>query len=92
MLCIIDENVKWSLNLFVIENITLHFVKLFLLKIFHNFILKLVLLISFRCGGVYCSTHRYAETHSCTFNYKAEGRKCLARNNPLVTATKLPKI
>ena len=92
MLCIIIENEKWSLNIFVIDKVTLHFVKPFILMIFYNLILKLVLLISFRCGGVFCSTHRYAETHSCTFNYKAEGRKCIARSNPLVTATKLPKI
>ena len=44
-----------------------------------------------RCGGVYCSIHRYAETHSCTFNYKAEGKELIARNNPLVTAPKLSK-
>lgn len=48
--------------------------------------------IIYRCGGVYCSVHRYAESHSCTFNYKAEGKQTIARNNPLVTAPKLSKI
>jgi len=45
-----------------------------------------------RCGGMFCAIHRYAETHSCTFDYKAEGREMIARNNPVVTAPKLPKI
>lgn len=45
-----------------------------------------------RCGGLFCAIHRYAETHSCTFDYKAEGRQMIARNNPVVTAPKLPKI
>ena len=45
-----------------------------------------------RCGGMFCAVHRYAESHSCTFDYKAEGRRMLARNNPVVTAPKLPKI
>ena len=30
--------------------------------------------------------------HSCTFDYKSEGKETIARNNPLVVATKLPKI
>ena len=45
-----------------------------------------------RCGGMFCAVHRYAESHACTFDYKAEGRQIIARNNPVVTAHKLPKI
>ena len=45
-----------------------------------------------RCGGLFCAIHRYAETHSCSFDYKAEGRQMIARNNPVVTTPKLPKI
>lgn len=45
-----------------------------------------------RCGKHFCAAHRYAETHSCTYDYKADGKKFLAQANPLVIATKLPKI
>ncbi|GAB6028259.1 hypothetical protein CHUAL_014086 [Chamberlinius hualienensis] len=45
-----------------------------------------------RCGRNFCATHRYAETHDCTYDYKAEGRRILEKNNPQVTAPKLPKI
>lgn len=45
-----------------------------------------------RCGGFFCGQHRYAETHSCTFDYKTEGRKLLHMSNPLVEPQKLPKI
>jgi len=45
-----------------------------------------------RCGGNFCPKHRYPETHTCSFDYKTEGRRMLARNNPVVTAPKLPKI
>ena len=41
---------------------------------------------------MYCAAHRYAESHSCTFDYKAKGKETIARNNPLVVAPKLPKI
>lgn len=47
---------------------------------------------SCRCGGLFCAVHRYAETHSCTFDYKTEGRQIIARSNPVVAAQKLPKI
>lgn len=45
-----------------------------------------------RCGKNFCASHRYAETHSCTFDYKTEGRKMLEQSNPMVAAPKLPKI
>lgn len=46
----------------------------------------------FRCGSSFCSEHRYPEAHACAFDYKAEGKRLIERNNPLVTAPKLPKI
>lgn len=46
----------------------------------------------FRCGNNFCATHRYAESHDCTFDYKTEGRKLLEQSNPVVSAPKLPKI
>ncbi|KAK3763454.1 hypothetical protein RRG08_053308 [Elysia crispata] len=45
-----------------------------------------------RCGNNFCATHRYAESHDCSFDYKTEGRKLLEQSNPLVSAPKLPKI
>lgn len=48
--------------------------------------------LSFRCGQQLCATHRYAEMHICTHDYKTEGRKIIEQSNPLITASKLPKI
>ncbi|XP_034537559.1 AN1-type zinc finger protein 4 isoform X2 [Notolabrus celidotus] len=45
-----------------------------------------------RCGHNFCATHRYAETHDCTFDYKSAGRRFLQETNPLISAPKLPKI
>lgn len=45
-----------------------------------------------RCGNNFCASHRYAESHDCTFDYKSEGRKLLEQSNPVVSAPKLPKI
>ncbi|XP_033118736.1 AN1-type zinc finger protein 4-like [Anneissia japonica] len=45
-----------------------------------------------RCGRNFCASHRYAEVHSCGYDYKSEGRKLLEQSNPMVTAPKLPKI
>ncbi|XP_061601204.1 AN1-type zinc finger protein 4 [Cololabis saira] len=45
-----------------------------------------------RCGHNFCATHRYAETHECSFDYKTAGRRFLQDNNPLISAPKLPKI
>ena len=55
---------------------------------------KLTLTNSFscRCEKMFCPLHRHPESHSCTFDYKTEGRKILEAANPLVTLPKLPKI
>ncbi|XP_015793503.1 uncharacterized protein LOC107370040 [Tetranychus urticae] len=45
-----------------------------------------------RCGQMFCTQHRYSETHDCTHDYKSEGRRLIALNNPVVKASKLPKI
>ncbi|XP_061914185.1 AN1-type zinc finger protein 4 [Entelurus aequoreus] len=45
-----------------------------------------------RCGSNFCATHRYAETHDCSYDYKSTGRRFLQDTNPLISAPKLPKI
>ncbi|NXS44848.1 ZFAN4 protein, partial [Balaeniceps rex] len=45
-----------------------------------------------KCGNNFCATHRYAETHTCTYDYKSAGRRYLQETNPVVSAPKLPKI
>lgn len=45
-----------------------------------------------RCGELFCAVHRYSEVHNCVFDYKQEGRKLLQQMNPLIAASKLPKI
>jgi hypothetical protein len=38
--------------------------------------------IECRCGFVYCGTHRYADQHNCTFDFKSADRAELAKRNP----------
>lgn len=38
--------------------------------------------IECRCGYVFCSAHRYADQHNCSFDFKAADRAELARRNP----------
>lgn len=45
-----------------------------------------------RCGYVYCSGHRHAADHTCTFDYAAFDRERLAKANPLIAASKLDKL
>ena len=47
---------------------------------------------SCRCTRIFCAKHRHPESHECTYDYKAEGRKLLEKENPLITLPKLPKI
>ena len=45
-----------------------------------------------RCGGIFCSLHRYSDKHECDFDYNALARAEIAKNNPVIKAAKLNKI
>uniref|UniRef100_A0A1I7YZX9 AN1-type zinc finger protein 6 n=1 Tax=Steinernema glaseri TaxID=37863 RepID=A0A1I7YZX9_9BILA len=45
-----------------------------------------------RCGGMYCSSHRYDTAHDCTFDYKSMEREEIRKNNPIVAAQKIQRI
>lgn len=45
-----------------------------------------------RCGGLFCSLHRYNDKHDCSFDYKAAARDAISKANPIVKADKIDKI
>ena len=45
--------------------------------------------IKCRCGQNFCSTHKYAETHQCEFDYQKAAKEALMKANPQVTAQKV---
>jgi hypothetical protein len=51
-------------------------------------------LMPFRCecGNYFCTTHRQAEQHNCTFDFKTVGIRKLSEENPLVKAEKLNRL
>lgn len=45
-----------------------------------------------KCGFTFCKSHRLPEDHECTYNFREEAAKKLAKENPLVVAAKMEKI
>ncbi|PAN35498.1 hypothetical protein PAHAL_6G213600 [Panicum hallii] len=45
-----------------------------------------------RCGGTFCSLHRYTDEHACGYDFKTAGREQIAKKNPVVVAPKINKI
>ncbi|XP_068711811.1 AN1-type zinc finger protein 6-like isoform X1 [Montipora foliosa] len=45
-----------------------------------------------RCGNVFCGLHRYSDKHDCSFDYKADGRAKISKDNPIVVGSKIQKI
>lgn len=45
-----------------------------------------------RCGGLYCSLHRYSDKHECTFDYKEHAQEQIRKNNPVIVGEKIQKI
>ena len=45
-----------------------------------------------RCKSFYCSQHRFAENHKCTFDYKAVGKDILTKQMPTVIGSKLERV
>ncbi|CAB4054614.1 unnamed protein product [Lepeophtheirus salmonis] len=44
-----------------------------------------------RCGGLFCSIHRYSDKHDCNFDYKELGAEEIRKSNPVIVAKKLWK-
>lgn len=47
---------------------------------------------SCRCGGIFCSLHRYSDAHTCSYDYRKAGQDDIRRSNPQIVCSKLPKI
>jgi len=45
-----------------------------------------------RCGGLFCSLHRYSDKHDCNFNYKEMAQLQIRKNNPVIVGEKIQKI
>jgi len=45
-----------------------------------------------RCEFIFCSKHRYAEQHSCEYDYKGANKAKLEIQNPEITTPKVQKI
>lgn len=45
-----------------------------------------------RCGGLYCSIHRYSDKHDCSFDYKEMAQQQIRKNNPVIVGEKVQKI
>ena len=45
-----------------------------------------------KCHGWYCSMHRHAESHSCTFDFKAKGQESLEKQLVKVAGEKLQRV
>ncbi|XP_071942083.1 AN1-type zinc finger protein 6-like [Antedon mediterranea] len=45
-----------------------------------------------RCGGLYCSIHRYSDKHECSFDYRMLGQEEIRKNNPVIVGEKIQKL
>ena len=45
--------------------------------------------IKCKCDGLFCSIHRYAESHDCPFDYKGASKESLSKANPLIISQKI---
>lgn len=42
-----------------------------------------------KCGKAFCSSHRYAEQHNCSYDYKKNKEDLLSKTNPIVAPSKI---
>ena len=54
--------------------------------------LRLAQMFSCRCEYTFCSDHRFADKHECSFDYRAHASSELLKKNPVVAGSKLDKI
>lgn len=54
--------------------------------------LRLALQFRCKCSAFFCSSHKYADTHECTFDFKKQWRIELSNKNPKINGKKIEKI
>ena len=42
-----------------------------------------------KCGGKFCTKHRYTDSHDCKFDHKSVELEILKQNNPIVISDKI---
>ena len=42
-----------------------------------------------KCGGKFCTKHRYTDLHNCEFDHQSIERERLKQNNPMVVKDKV---
>ncbi|OQS05245.1 urease accessory protein ureG [Thraustotheca clavata] len=47
--------------------------------------------ITCRCGYTFCTRHRYAEEHKCTFDFRRQAKRKLEEENPVVVPLKVAR-
>ncbi|KAH8850278.1 AN1-type zinc finger protein 6 [Schistosoma japonicum] len=79
-----------------IQNLHLHIKSTFIYRLSHLTVASAYLFFcsgfSCRCGGLYCSIHRYSDAHNCSFDYRESGQKEIRRSNPQIVCQKVQKI
>ena len=45
-----------------------------------------------KCGKHFCLKHKDPRDHSCDFDYKAQGKKDIGKDNPVIVQDKITKI
>ena len=45
-----------------------------------------------RCKSFYCSQHRFAESHNCSFDYKTTGKDLLTKQMPTIVGEKFERV
>lgn len=45
-----------------------------------------------RCGKIFCKSHKFFESHQCTFDYKTDHAKKIKERNPKIESHKIDKI
>ena len=53
---------------------------------------RAIMKITCKCELVVCFNCRYPDKHNCTFDDKAEAKKLLEKNNPIIVSEKLQKV
>ncbi len=45
-----------------------------------------------KCGNLFCSKCRYPESHECTFDFRADAKEKILKENPVIKCNKINPI
>jgi len=53
---------------------------------------KILIIYKCKCENIFCTKHKYSDSHDCNYDYKLKQQEFLIKSNPVIIPRKIDKL